>query len=212
MNFEKQITVALLVLSAGACNDEPQHVDESGGPVFISHGIEPQRFRSLEDMVSKSDLVVEGVVRATALGEQRGGGYDPIRFYEATFDITRVIAGADPGSAIVIESEGEDQNGRRFLYMDGSTVNQYTAGERAILHLVKTRRPDARVLYRLTSSQGKYTVRSDGSLMAARKGDRLAAEIQQNGAEGLRQIAHQIGTTRTIGRFDPKLPTEQASN
>ena len=74
--------------------------------------------------------------------------------------------------------------------------------ETAIFHVVKTRREDARVVYRLTNSQGKFIYDAEGKLTSARKDDPLAHELEHIGLFYLRARVEHIARARAMGRKD----------
>jgi hypothetical protein len=166
---------------------------------------ETNRFTTLDDMVAGSDVVVEGVVQSVVPGELRGveaNGGGGIRFSEATIAVTRVLAGAVEGRTLVIESMAATGDGRPYTFQDGSHHHLHVPEETAIFHLVKTRRDDARVLYRLASSQGKFVYDREGKLTATRKDDALAHELEHIGLFYYRARVEHIARARAVGRKD----------
>jgi hypothetical protein len=178
----------------------------SDEPVRVINLREPITFTSIEDMVVSSDLVIEGRVVDSKPGELRGEGADGlggIQFAETTVKIDRVLAGEVAGDSVTVESMGWTSVGRPIQFVDGSSHHIHIAGERGIFHLVKTRRPDDRILYRLTSSQGKFLVASDGALRATRIGDALALEVAALPPAELARRISRAATVQQIGRRDP---------
>ena len=201
------IAMTWTILASAACGGEVDDEEMSDAPVRVISMREPVTFTTLEDMVQSSDLVIEGRVVDSKPGELRGEGPDGlggVQFAETTVKIDRVLAGAVSGDSVVIESMGWTSVGRPIELLDGSTHHIHAAGERAVFHLVRTRRPDDRVLYRLTSSQGKYLFRPDGSLLPTRIDDPLALEVAALPASELaRRITSTATAARQIGRRDP---------
>jgi hypothetical protein len=201
------IAMTLTILAAAGCGGgEVDDEEMSEDPVRVISMREPVTFTSLEDMVISSDLVIEGHVVASQPGELRGEGPDGlggVQFAETTVKVDRVLAGAAPGESVTVESMGWTSVGRPIEFRDGSSHHIHAAGERAIFHLVKTRRGDDRVVYRLTSSQGKFLVAPDGALRATRAGDPLVREVAALPARELERRVTGAAAARQIGRRDP---------
>ncbi|HEU5060793.1 MAG TPA: hypothetical protein VFU21_29890 [Kofleriaceae bacterium] len=196
----------MILASAGCGGGEVDDEEMSEDPVRVISMREPVTFTSLEDMVLSSDLVIEGHVVASKPGELRGEGPDGlggVQFAETTVKVHRVLAGAVAGESVTVESMGWTSVGRPIEFRDGSSHHVHGAGERAIFHLVKTRRSDDRVVYRLTSSQGKFLVAPDGALRATRAGDRLVEEVAALPAVEVERRITGAAAARQIGRRDP---------
>lgn len=194
------------ILASAGCGGEASDEEMSDEPVRVINMREPLTFSTIEDMVLSSDLVIEGRVVASKPGELRGEGPDGlggVQFAETTVEVDRVLAGAVDGESVVVESMGWTSVGRPIEFRDGSSHHIHTAGERAIFHLVRTRRPDDRVVYRLTSSQGKFIVEPDGALRATRAGDPLVLEAAALPAVELERRVTSAAAARQIGRRDP---------
>jgi hypothetical protein len=203
------IAMTWTILASAGCGGEVAEVDDeemSDDPVPVISMREPFTFTSIEDMVVSSDLVIEGRVVDSVPGELRGEGPDGmggIQFAETTVVVERVLAGAAPGDSIIVESMGWTSVGRPIGFRDGSTHHLHTAGDRGVFHLVKTRRPDDRLVYRLTSSQGKFLYGPDGALRATRAGDPLVLEVAALPAVELERRIISAAAARHIGRRDP---------
>ena len=204
-----RIAMTLTMLAAVGCGDGDGEVDDeemSDLPVRVISMREPVTFTSFEDMVFSSDLVIEGRVVAQNRGELRGEGPDGlggVQFAETTVKVDRVLAGTVDPDTVTVESMGWTSVGRPIEFLDGSTHHIHTAGERAIFHLVKTRRPDDRVVYRLTSSQGKFIYGPDGALRATRTEDPLVMEMAALPAVEVERRITSAAAARQIGRRDP---------
>jgi hypothetical protein len=201
------IAMTLTILTSVGCGGgEVDDEEMSDQPVRVISMREPVTFTSFEDMVFSSDLVIEGRVVASNPGELRGEGPDGlggVQFAETTVQVDRVLAGTVDPDTVTVESMGWTSVGRPIEFLDGSTHHIHTAGERAIFHLVKTRRRDDRVVYRLTSSQGKFIYGADGALRATRTGDRLVQEVAALPAVEVERRITLTAAARQIGRRDP---------
>ena len=201
------IAMTLTMLAAAACGGaEVDDEEMSDLPVRVISMREPVTFTSFEDMVFSSDLVIEGRVVASKPGELRGEGPDGlggVQFAETTVEVDRVLAGTVDPDTVTVESMGWTSVGRPIEFLDGSTHHIHTAGERAIFHLVRTRRRDDRVVYRLTSSQGKFIYGPDGSLRATRTDDPLVLEMAALPAVEVERRITSAAAARQIGRRDP---------
>lgn len=200
------IAMTLTILASAGCGGEVDDEELSDAPVRVISMREPHTFTTIDDMVLSSDLVIEGRVVASRPGELRGEGPDGlggVQFAETTVQVERVLAGTASGDQITVESMGWTSVGRPIQFHDGSTHHVHAAGERAIFHLVKTRRADDRVLYRLTSSQGKFLYGPDGGLRPTRVHDPLVLEVAALPAVELERRITGAAAARQIGRRDP---------
>jgi hypothetical protein len=190
--MQQTIIYSSIVLALGllACDDSTdKHL--SSDPVLIQGMREFQTFSTLDEAVAASDVVVEATVGPVVEGDLRGDdgtGMHGIQFSETELRIEGILSGSLSGSSsIIVESMGWTGFGRPIRWADGSTHNVHTMGERGIFHLVKTQRTDGRVIYRLTSSQGKLLVRPDGFIVPTRNGhDPIAHDVRHMNASELR--------------------------
>ena len=104
----------MVVLTTTACGS-----DSGAPPPGNMRAVELFDFGSLEEMVSASDVVVEGIVVSASPGRVVGSE-DPIQFLELELAVERVIYGAPPtgdAATLLIEEspgsiEGPDSGGR----------------------------------------------------------------------------------------------------
>lgn len=182
MNKLASLALLLPLAAAGCTQADSASPDIGDEPVEVVEILEKEYFENLDKMVASSDAVIIGEVLSVAPGEIRGvedDGTGGLQFAETTVRVESVIAGALETDTVVIESLGWADYGRHFEFADGSTHHVHTPGERAIFHLVQTQRPDDRVLYRLTNSQGKYIIDGAGALIPTKRDDALASRISQ---------------------------------
>ena len=166
----------------GAGGDAERAREDEPAPVAVDS--DAPRFRSLDELVAASDVVVRGEVVATERGRPFGEpGGTTIVSRLVTLRVDDVLAGAAPADgAVLVEEEGWLDDGRP-LVVDG--VPPSADGDAGIWFLAAGGDPDLPT-YLVVGAQGRYLAAGGGGLRpATADGDPLAAEVAGLGQDGL---------------------------
>jgi hypothetical protein len=168
----------------GGAGDGPQPV-RSGEPAPVAVGSDAPRFRSLDELVAASDVVVRGEVVATERGRPFGEpGGTTIVSRLVTLRVDTVLAGTAPGGdAVLVEDEGWLEDGAP-LVVDG--VPPTAEGDAGVWFLAAGGDPDVPA-YLAVGPQGRYLADADADSDGLRPAaaDPLAAELAALGEDGL---------------------------
>jgi hypothetical protein len=163
----------------GGAGDGAEPV-RSGEPAPVAVESDAPRFRSLDELVAASDVVVRGEVVATERGRPFGEpGEATIVSRLVTLRVDSVLAGSVASDAVLVEEEGWLEEGAP-LVVDG--VPPTAEGDAGVWFLAAGGDPDVPA-YLVVGPQGRYLADGDGLRPAA--ADPLAAELAALGEEGL---------------------------
>lgn len=192
------ISAALAAHAGLACTTREKRPHPDG--VATVHAADTYVFSSLPEMVATTDAVIEGTVvnvRPGRLVNEGPGIEDDVQFKDVTIQINDVLfangaataalkgarslfyeeLGWDAGKPVVVEGVDQSLRGDRGFYF-----------LRFKVYVSPPFQPEMSSLYwGLISSQGRYLIQPDNSLVGANEEDPLVQELEALSADEMRQ-------------------------